>query len=382
MENKRAIKILTDLISLQTVNDRESQVADYLVDLFRNFDVQIERIEFAPQRDNLVMTVGKRGKMLGFSGHEDVVASGDLSQWQTPPFQGTQTVDRKLYGRGASDMKSGLAAMVVALLNLLESKQSLPGRVRLFATVGEETGEYGASQLVKLGYADDLAGMVIGEPSDLKVEVTHKGVIDYCVESTGKAAHSSTPEAGENAILPLVEFAQQAQQLFAQKQELDPVLGGLTHVISQIAGGEQINTVPAQASLCGNIRTIPAYPNEQIYQELDALIASLNQAGAHLKITYRYPEAPLPNQAHSALVQLAQQILQQDFQLSGELLAGTGATEASEYIKVANLPIIIVGPGNQETNHQVNEWVSVDNYLTACAFYQKLIWRFWANDKC
>ncbi|UQS83501.1 ArgE/DapE family deacylase [Bombilactobacillus thymidiniphilus] len=381
MEPKQALKILTDLISIETVDQNESQVADYLTHLFVPFAdrAQLKRISFAPGRDNLLITVGTQGPILGFSGHEDVVAA-DKDQWQTDPFVGTMRDDR-IYGRGASDMKSGLAAMVVAMLDLLASNQPLPGRIRLLATIGEETGEYGANQVVQQGLVDDLAGIVIGEPSNLQLEVTHKGVIDYCVTSVGLASHASKPEAGQNAIWPLILFAQKVHDYFEQATISDPKLGQMTHVLSQINGGEQINSVPAKAQLTGNIRTIPAYSHKQIYQFLDNAIEQINQADdAQLTIEYRYPEPPLPDQSHNKLVLVAQGVLQNKLHLPGEIIAGTGATEACEYVKVPNMPILVCGPGEGISDHQDNEWVSIKNYLLGCQFYEELAWQFWKDQ--
>lgn len=377
MEQQQALKILTDLIAIATVDQAEGQVADYITQLFEPYadQVAIQRVNFAPGRDNLLVTIGQTGPILGFSGHEDVVAAA-ADSWQTPPFKGTVR-EGKVYGRGASDMKSGLAAMIVAMLDLLATKQPLAGRVRLLATVGEETGEYGAAQLVKLGLVDDLSGLVIGEPSNLQLEVTHKGVIDYCVTSQGKAAHASTPEAGKNAIWPLISFAQKVQTYFDQAELADPILGKMTHVLSQIQGGEQINSVPAQASLTGNIRTTPAYSHEHIYQFLNEQIQQLNAQGADLTIEYRYPELPLPDQSQSKLVTIAQYVLQKQLHLPGDIIAGQGATEASEYIQVGKFPIVICGPGEGVSDHQANEWVSVQNYLLGCQFYQALAQNFW-----
>ncbi|NVY96071.1 ArgE/DapE family deacylase [Lactobacillus sp. DCY120] len=376
MEAIAAVKILQDLIALETVNGQESLVADYLAQLFADYPVQIKRINYAPGRDNLVVEIGDQGPILGFSGHEDVVAAGNRKMWQTDPFQGVVRAG-KVYGRGASDMKSGLAAMVVAMLDLLEEDQPLPGRIRLLASVGEETGEYGAAQLTQTGYAADLAGLVIGEPTGMRVRVTHKGIIDYYVTSTGRSAHSSCPQRGENAIWPLIQFAQQIQTIMDQHQEQDPTLGGLTHVISQIQGGEQINSIPAQAQIGGNIRTTPVYPNEMIMKEIEAVVEKLNQAGAHLKLRYSYPEPPLPDQRKTKLAQLASKVLREQFQQTGEFCADTGATDASEYIKAGKFPIIIVGPGMGETSHQPDECVSIADYLEASKFYRALAWAFW-----
>lgn len=376
MDKKRALKILSELIAIDSANDHESLVADYLTNLFKNYPVKVERVTYAPGRDNLVITMGNHGPLLGFSGHEDVVSAGDLASWKFPPFEAT-IQDGKLFGRGASDMKSGLAAMVVAMLDLLDNGQELPGRIRLLASVGEETGEYGAAQLVKEGYASDLDGLVVGEPSHFNIRVTHKGVIDYYVTSEGHLVHSSTPEKGQNAIMPLVAFAQKAQAIMDSHQQKDPVLGSLTHVISQIEGGTQINSVPDHAWLTGNIRTTPIYPNEQIYQELEQLIAELNGQGAQLKIKYSFPEVPLPNQADTKLAKLAQRVVKQEFNLPCEFTAGTGATDSSEYIQAGNFPIIILGPAAGTTDHEPNEYVAVDDYLLGCKLYQALAMNFW-----
>ncbi|MBA1395250.1 succinyl-diaminopimelate desuccinylase, partial [Lactobacillus sp. XV13L] len=133
---------------------------------------------------------------------------------------------------------------------------------------------------------------------------------------------SSQPDLGKNAILPLIEFVHQAQIVLAADNQVDSTLGKLTHVVSQIQGGSQINTVPAHAWLTGNIRTIPAYSNELVMQQLDKIVQQLNASGAQLKITYSYPEPPLPTQAHTRLAKLASHVLQDQFHLSGNLTAG------------------------------------------------------------
>lgn len=152
MEKQKQIDILSNLIAIQSVNNHEDQVADYISSLFEPYKsqgVKIERVTYAPHRDSLIVTIGKGEKVLGFSGHEDVVDAGDRQAWNSDPFKAT-IKDGKLYGRGATDMKSGLAALIVAMIDMLES-DSVPGKIKLFATVGEETGEYGAAQLTKEG---------------------------------------------------------------------------------------------------------------------------------------------------------------------------------------------------------------------------------------
>ena len=117
MNKQQEIDILSHLISIKSVNDHEAAVANYIESLFKPYEdqgVKIERVSYAPDRDNLIVTIGEGERVLGFSGHEDVVAPGDLSQWNSDPFKAT-IKDNMLYGRGASDMKSGLAALIAAM---------------------------------------------------------------------------------------------------------------------------------------------------------------------------------------------------------------------------------------------------------------------------
>lgn len=381
MTKEEQLEILKKVISIQTVNQNEAQLADYIASLFKPYageNVKIEKVNYAPGRDNLVVTIGHGGKVLGYSGHMDVVDPGDLDAWDTDPFKPV-VKDNKLYGRGACDMKSGLAALVVALLEMLEKGEQLPGTIKLLATVGEETGNYGAAELTKKGYADDLDGLVIAEPNNDLHTITYtcKGVIDYYVTSIGKAAHSSRPQLGINAIDNLLVFAQKAKDALNQFDKPDPVLGKLTHVISKIKGGEQINNVPSDAVLGGNIRTIPEYPNKVVYAELEKIINELNQQpGFKLSIKYSFPEEPMPGDKDSALLKLVQKVAKEQLGITPEPQASTGANDGQEFTQAdKNFTSVIIGPGDN-MSHMPNEYVHLDAYYDAVKFYQKFAEEF------
>lgn len=382
MTPEKKLTILQDLIQIPSVNDHEADVADYIADLFAPYpQAKVERLTYAPGRDNLIVTIGNAaGPRLGLSGHMDVVAPGDTTAWHHDPFGG-EIVDGRMYGRGTSDMKSGLAALVVTMLDLLDQGVDLPGSVRLLATVGEETGEYGAAQLTDAGYADHLAGLVIAEPSGLdNVVYTARGVIDYKVVSTGKASHSASPEKGINAIDNLMTFYNAVRPLMAQHTKVDPVLGGLLHNVDLISGGEQINSIPAHAELMANMRTIPAYPNHVLYAELEGLIAQLNQEpGVQLTLSYSYPEEAIPGDPNAPLVQLAKQVSDQVCGHDTQIVGSGGANDGAEFLRAkGDFTSIEIGPGSA-TSHQVDEYVDLDDYLQAIQIYQRLIPAFFAQ---
>ena len=379
MKKEAQVAILAKLISINSVNGNEAQVADFIESLFQPYGkrVQIDRVSFAPGRDNLVVTIGEGDRTLGFCGHEDVVATDNPDQWTSDPFVATIRNGR-LYGRGASDMKSGLAAMLVMMLEMLAT-DTIPGRIRLFATVGEETGEYGAAQLTKAGYADDLAGLIIGEPTNGLSEVgyTAKGVIDYSVTAIGKQAHSSQPENGINAVDQLVDFASQVRPLMASFNQVNPILGKLTHVQSVFQGGQQVNSVPAKAVIKGNIRTIPEYPNQVIFDALNQLVDRLNQQPQHqLKLQFYYPEEAMPGSKDSALVKLIGKVHEELLASPVRPTGQNSASDGSEFLHAkGKFDIALIGPGN-DSKHQTDEYVDLTAFYQASRFYQQLAQAF------
>ncbi|MFT8870586.1 ArgE/DapE family deacylase [Liquorilactobacillus nagelii] len=379
MKEQAKIEILQKLIRIKTVNNNEAEAADYLASLFEPYsNAKVERLTYAPNRDNLIVTIGETGPILGFSGHLDVVAPGDLNAWDSDPFEPV-IKQQRLYGRGAADMKSGLAALVVAMLELLESKQPLSGRIRLLATVGEETGEYGAAQLTKAGYADNLIGLIVAEPTSnlSQLVYTARGVIDYRITSIGKAAHSARPQFGVNAIDNLMLFYQQVKARFADFTAVDPVLGGITHNITKISGGEQVNSIPSYAELWGNIRTIPAYPNQVFYDKIAELLAELNQqSDVKLAVEYSFPEEAIPGDPQSPIIKAAQLTAQKVLGRTFKIAGSSGANDGAEFLQAkGTFNSIEIGPGS-DSSHQSNEYVELPIYLQAIEFYQKLALEF------
>lgn len=376
MTPQAKISILQHLIQIPSVNDHETDVADYIASLFAPYpEAKVEKVPFAKNRDNLVVTIGNPdGPQIGLCGHMDVVDAGDASAWSHDPFAG-DVVGDQLFGRGASDMKSGLGAIVITMLEFLEQGTPLKGSIRLLATVGEETGEYGAAKLTDEGYADHLAGLVIAEPSGLDNAVyTARGVIDYKIISTGKASHSAQPEKGVNAIDNLMKFYNAVGPIMAKHDQTDPVLGSLLHNVDLISGGEQINSIPAHAELMANMRTIPAYPNQVIYDELEALVAKLNaEPDVQLELSYSYPEEAIPGDPDAPLVQLAKQISDDICGHDTKIVGSGGANDGAEFLQAkADFTSIEIGPGSN-TSHQVDEYISIKEYLQAVEVYKALV---------
>ena len=145
----------------------------------------------------------------------DVVSAGNKSQWTYDPFSLTED-DGFLYGRGAADMKSGLAALAIALIDIKQSQALQQGRIRFLATSGEEMEQLGSQTLYEHGYMDDVDALLIAEPCQDIMVYAHKGSMDYRITSYGKSAHSSMPVMGINAINPLISFIQDIDDAYAR----------------------------------------------------------------------------------------------------------------------------------------------------------------------
>lgn len=374
MEKNQKIEWLQDIIKMETINGNEEIVAKYIQNKLKQVNISTELIQYADNRSSLVATIkkGNSDKVLGLTGHMDVVDPGDASDWKYPPFSAT-IEGNKLYGRGSTDMKSGLMAMVIAMIELQEEQKEFNGTIKLLATVGEEVGELGAEQLTNLGYVDDLDGLIVGEPSNYNLVYTHMGSINYTVTSEGKEAHSSMPQEGYNALNHLIDFSYHINQKIDEisSNYVNEELGSTIHNITIMNGGKQVNSIPNFASLQGNIRSIPEFSNDDIIKVLQDTVDELNKNQPYkLKLTIDYNKLSVKANKQSELIK----VIQQQFDEPLPLIGIGATTDTAEFIKSSNpFEFIVFGPGESTLPHQVNEYVDIDNYLDMIDKYKQII---------
>lgn len=375
------LKILSDLVGIDSANDHELQVANYLATLLGDHGITAKVLaaradtdhpEAQPDRANLIAEIGSGAPVLVLSGHMDTVSLGNRGDWDSDPLTMTERAG-KLFGRGTTDMKSGLAAIAIALIEL--KAQGLPrkGTLRLLASRAEEIGEYGAKELAADGYMDDADALLVAEPSGWTIVHAHKGEVDFRLHSTGRSAHSSMPELGFNAIPPLMEVLVRAQQEFGARPASDPVLGELTFSTTVFHAGDQVNTIPDSAVAQVNVRTIPQFDNREAIALLKSLVAEQNRRGATITLDPYMQEPVVSAPKDSLLVRLATKLGER---ISGQTIPAVGVagvTDASSLLvgKDADFPFIMFGPGNQ-TMHTVNENIDAQMYLDFVQLYQRL----------
>ncbi|COY17302.1 succinyl-diaminopimelate desuccinylase [Staphylococcus aureus] len=384
---KEKIQLLADIVELQTENNNEIDVCNYLTDLFDKYDIKSEILKVNEHRANIVAEIGNGSPILALSGHMDVVDAGNQDNWSYPPFQLTEK-DGKLYGRGTTDMKGGLMALVVSLIELKEQNELPHGTIRLLATAGEEKEQEGAKLLADKGYLDDVDGLIIAEPTGSGIYYAHKGSMSCKVTATGKAVHSSVPFIGDNAIDTLLEFYNLFKEKYSElkqqdtKHELDvapmfkSLIGkeiseedanyasGLTAVCSIINGGKQFNSVPDEASLEFNVRPVPEYDNDFIESFFQNIINDVDSNKLSLDIPSNH--RPVTSDKNSKLIttikDVASSYVEQDEIFVSALV---GATDAPSFLgdNKDNVDLAIFGPGNPLMAHQIDEYIEKDMYL-------------------
>lgn len=378
MNKEKQIELLQHLIQIPTVDDHEKQVVDYIVKLFAPYKdkdaVRITRVPYKGDRESVVVSIGPENSdfKLGFSGHMDVVNLGDPDAWKDDPFSGKLYDDNtKMYGRGTTDMKSGLAGMVGTMLTLLEEKVPLKGELRLLATVGEETGMWGSEELTKQGYVDDLDVLVIGEDTtDLNVVYASNGDIDYTITSYGKVAISSSP--GINALDHMLDFIHMANQKLRTQPKIHETLGPLVHNVTMISGGDQVNSIPGKITARGNVRINPLYTVEEVQEMLESIVSELNSWPDYkFELQYDYLGGAVDGDLQGEYVTTAKQMLDDILGHPVKIVGEPGATDASNFVKSPSAPtMLVVGPGNDSV-HQIDEYVDIDEYLAAAEFYKR-----------
>ncbi len=363
MEKERSKQILSELLSIQSVNgkDDEGRVAEYICGLFveNGIEAYVDRMD--EMHANIVAKIRGNGsdKFMVWNGHIDTVPYGDMTKWETAPSVPVEK-DGKIYARGASDMKSGLAAMVCALIELNRSK---PCKNILFiGSCDEEKGGKGAYRAVEKGLLSDIDEILIGEPTNLNIGLAQKGCLWLEITVKGRTSHGAYPERGINAV-EKAYFIAEGIKAYASGRE-HPLLGRGTAQISMIEGGVAPNMTPDRCRMLMDIRFLPHLTEEDIKAEARRLAETLPE-GAEAEINTvncrRAVSADSTDKIYKEIKRAAQK--------QGLSPKSTGIsyfTDASVFLEQAEeAKVVLFGPGDEELCHQANEYVELEKYYKA-----------------
>ena len=369
MTSPRSVEELAQaLVRIPSVNpdgdpgtDRtgEQACAEYLAGFLRELGAETALHEVHPGRPNIVARFpSAAGKpRLLFAPHTDTVSVAGMS---IAPFGG-EIREGKLYGRGASDTKGPMASMLWALRECREILPKLTHEIWFAGLMGEEAGQDGAKALAE---RERFAFVIVGEPTDLEVVFKHKVDVTARITATGRAAHSSCPERGENAITKLAAgLLALAKALTSYFETVaDPVLGHPTFSIGTIRGGTKSNIVPDHAAAVIDLRLLPSQWKNG---EARHLFEIMRQACPGLQVEQiSGSEALDTDPAHPLVAKLVE--------IGGRPAGAAWFCDAAIF-SVQGIPAVAVGPGSIAQAHTENEFIEVAALEKGVAYFKKFL---------
>ncbi len=329
----------------------------------------VEVAEVLPGRQNIIATIKGKGKKPPFImlAHMDTVPAGE--GWDVDPFAGI-IKEGKLYGRGAADMKGGLAAAMVAFRNIAESDAQLEGDLILCATVDEEGPQMvGGVHFAKSGLITEDAMVVATEPSSNKLVLAHKGPTWYRIDVEGKMSHAGNAHLGVDANHALAWIILELKKAVGEMEYQHPLLGKTSLTVGVMGGGFKTNVVPQHAFAEIDIRLVPPLTCEAALGLMQKTCAAVSHAvpGAAAKVTLLSLERPPIAVAEDAPV--ARVFREGYFKATGASVEEVGFPAYTDagvaFLVTGNKQCVVFGPGKIESAHTVNEYIELEELFIA-----------------
>ncbi|MBB3049290.1 succinyl-diaminopimelate desuccinylase [Prauserella isguenensis] len=349
------LSLTRELVAVDTIDHDENHALAVVAPHLEDAGFDVRTVEHEPGRGTLIAEwhADATAPPLCLSGHVDTVPLGG-ADWSRDPFRAEPDGDR-LYGRGTTDMKGGVAAIVCAAVGVATSTRAPRAGLRLVLTAAEETGSHGAR-----GALDALRGrpsgpLLIAEPTSNAVFHGHKGALWLSARAEGVTAHGSMPHLGDNAVYKLAR-AVGTFEGFAFTEQAHPAMGAPTLNVGTFHGGLNTNSVPDSAVATVDIRTVPGQDHAAITDDLQARVGDDASVGPLVDLPAVWTD-PADDWA-AAVSAIAADVT--GASQGGEPRAATYFTDASVLTPaLGGVPTVVCGPGEPELAHVTDEWVSI-----------------------
>jgi acetylornithine deacetylase len=351
------VELLSRLVAIDSVNPGladgapgEATVAHFVAEWLERAGLEVELEEVAPGRPNVVAVArgSGGGRTLLLNAHTDTVGVTGMENPHEPRLEGN-----RLYGRGAYDMKGGLAAIMLA--GAEAARRGVAGDVVVAAVCDEELESIGTQALVDSRSAD---GAIVTEPTHLELVIAHKGFVGFEIETSGRAAHGSRPDLGLDAIAKMGGVLTGIEDLDRRLREGDghAVLGTGSLHASLIEGGQEYSSYPERCLLTGERRTVPGETPDTVERELRAILNQRTAADPDFEAELQmgFSRGPFEMAREDPFVELVRR------HAGDPPLIGVGYWTDAALLAGAGIPTVLLGPGG-EGAHAVVEWVDLDD---------------------
>ena len=380
------IGFLRELVRARSLAEvGESAAAELVAAKMRSFGWDPAVTEVAPGRPNVIARVdggGGPGPVLAFEGHTDVVTEGDVAAWSVDPY-GAELRDGRVYGRGAADMKSGLAAMIYAVA-ALQAAGPFPGSILVCALADEEGMMLGAKHACATGALRGVDGVIVCEPEEGEICAVAKGALRLRVTITGKMSHGAMPAHGRNP-LPAVglllaragELQERLQAQYAAHEHLGPLY--LTPTVVTGGTASQINVIPGIAELSFDQPTERGATQADIVaavRELATLACAEAGDGVTAAVSVIDDRPPVDTPTSHPIVECLA-FAHKAVTGSAPVYGGVpGTTDGTILTRDGGLATVVYGPGGKWIAHQADEFVAVEDVARCARVYIEAARRF------
>lgn len=363
------------LIQLVTFDPpgNELPAAQLVASVLSDYGIDSELQSIGDNRSNVVARIKGSGSRpaLIFSAHLDTISVNE-ADWSVPPF-GALVKDGRLYGRGATDMKAALAAMVVAGIAVKQCDKQLHGDLILAFSAAENSSCLGAKHMLDSGILDGSGALLVSEPTSLDVFIAEKGALWLQATAKGEYGHNAFSEnrTGDrgSAILRMAEFLCRVRDLKIESP-VHPLLGSPTVNVGLIQGGISWPLIAPECTASIDIRTVPGLTAEDVIAQFRAI------AGPHVSIDLVDVKPPVDTPAEHPFVDLCVTSVVAERGAQPMVTGVSYYSDAAVLAPALNVPMVIIGPGEVGKSGSVDEYVELDKLEASARIFADIALRY------